>query len=252
MSLFQSNMKMISKSLALLLLLVVIKTGWAQNTNLDYKNSLKVYNLTTFDEQTKSRKLNDTFNFILQSSKSAWQFLHPTIAFQWKSKNNNFHEIELTSFVLGKVGSNTEMINDSTHDSQQIIGGNLTTTAISVRYEYIINFNKTKVSKFVPSIGFGLNPYYTQNKYVPTISGSFPMSETNIGIKTFITPRLTYFMTSKLFIDINIPINFISTYYFADKEDNPIIPTSQRTISTFNYDLLPKAFSGRIGIGLKL
>lgn len=241
-----------NKPLTLLLLIIVVKTGWTQNTNLDYKSALKIYNLTTFEEQTKSRRLNDSSSYRYQYTNTTLQFLHPTIAFQWKSKKNNFHEIELTSLMLGKIGTQIEIINDTTNNGQTISGGDQKTTVISARYEYILNLNKSKASKFVPSIGFGINPYYRQNNYSPKISSSFSTSEISVGMRTFITPRLTYFVTSKLFIDVNIPLCFFDTFYFVDKEENPAIPVQQRTITTFNYSQFPKIFSGRLGVGLKL
>lgn len=241
-----------NKPLTLLLLIILVKTSWAQNTNLDYKSALKFYNLTTFEEQTKSRRLNDTSSYRYQYTNTTLQILHPTIAFQWKSKKNNFHEIELTSLMLDKIGTKTDIINDTTNNGQTISGNDITTTVISARYEYILNFNKSKDSKIVPSIGFGINPYYRQNNYSPKISSSFSTSEVSVGMRTFITPRLTYFVTSKLFIDVNIPLCFFDTFYFVDKEDNPAIPVQQRTITTFNYNQFPKIFSGRLGVGLKL
>jgi len=240
------------KLLTLLLIIIVAKIGWSQNTNLDYRSALKIYNLTTFDDQTKSRRLNNTSSYRYQYTNTTLQILYPTFAFQWRSKKNNFHEIELTSLMLGKIGTKTEIVNDTTNNRQTISGGDLTTTAISVRYEYIFNFNKSKDRKLVPSIGFGINPYYRQNNYLPKISSSFPLSDISIGMKAFITPRLTYFFTSKLFIEVNIPLCFFDTFYFVDIENNPAIPVQMRTITTFNYTQFPKFLSGRLGIGIKL
>lgn len=245
-------MNMNIKLLTLLLLIFVAKIGWTQNTNLDYKTAIKISNLTTFEEQSNSSRLNDSSSYRYQSSKSTLQILNPTIAFQWKSKKNNLHEIELTSLKLGKIGTKTDIFYDTTNNGQTLSGSDLTTTAISARYEYILNFNKSKDSKIVPSIGFGINPYYGQNNYSPKISSSFPTSEISVGMRTFITPRLTYFVTSKLFIDVNIPLCFFDTFYFIDKEDNPALPVQQRTIKTFDYNQFPKIFSGRLGVGLKL
>lgn len=240
------------KLLTLILLTIIVESSWGQNTNLDFKSALKVYNLTTFEEQTKSRKLNDSSSYRIQNSITLLQILHPTIAFHWKSKNKNFHEIELTSLVLGKNKTITEITNDTTDNSQTINGGNLITVLISVRYEYIVNFNKSKESKFVPSIGFGIYPYYRQNNHSPVISNSFPTSEISAGVRTFITPRLSYFFTSKLFVDLNIPFCVFDTYILTDKENNPAIPVSQRNISSFNFNSFASIFSGRIGVGLKL
>jgi len=89
-----------TKLLVLMLLTIIVKKSWGQNTNLNFKSALKVYNLATFEEQTKSRGLNDSFSYRIQNSSTSLKILHPTIAFQWKSKKNNFHEIELTSLVI--------------------------------------------------------------------------------------------------------------------------------------------------------
>lgn len=240
------------KCLFLLLMIFFVKIGWGQNTNLDYKSALKIYNLTTFEELTKSRRLNDTSDYRIQNTSTSLQILHPTIAFQWKSKKNNFHEIELTSFRLGKNDNKIEEINDTTNKNQLINGEDIKTTLISARYEYIYNFNKSINSRFVPSIGFGINPYYSQNSNSPKISSAFPTSEIRFGIRAFITPRLTYFLTSKLFVDVNIPLCLFDNFILTDKEDNPGTPVNLREISTFNFNQFPKVLSGRIGIGLKL
>jgi hypothetical protein len=239
-------------SLTLFSLIFVVKISLGQNKNLDYKNAFKIYNLTAFEEETKLRRYNDSSFSYAQYTSTSFQILHPTFAFHWKSKKNNFHEIELTSFMLGKMGKKTEMISNTNNNGQIINGDNLTRTEISFQYEYILNFSKSKDRKIVPFLGFGINPYYRQINYSPKIASSFPTSETKVGTRVFITPRLTYYATSKLFIDLNIPLCFFDTFYFSDKEDNPTIPVQKRTITTFNFNEFPKIFSGRLGIGLKL
>lgn len=243
-----------NKSLTLLVLIFSVQIGWAQNTNLDFKNAIKISNLTSFEEQTKSRRISDTSSYLYLYSTKTLQILHPTIAFQWKSKKQNFHEIELTCLTFGKNSTKTEVTNDttSTTNGQLINGGDLRTMAISIRYEYILTFNKSKNTKILPSIGFGINPYFRQNNYSPKITTSFPTSEISAGIRTFITPRLTYFVTSKLFIDLNIPLCILDTSFFVDKEDNPAIPSQERTLARFDFKQFPTVFSGRLGIGFKL
>lgn len=233
-------------------LLLFIKSGWTQNTNLDYKYAIKVYNLTTYDEYERSRKITDTSSNDFSYTTTTLQILHPTIAFQWKTKKNNFHEIELTSFMLGKLVTKTENASDTTQNGQEINGYDLVTTSIAARYEYILNFNKSKDRKFVPSLGLGISPYYRQNNYSPKNPSSFSTSEIYFGANVFITPRLTYYLSSKFFIDINIPLCVLDSYFLKDKEDNPAVQVEERTISTFNLNGFPKVFSGRIGVGLKL
>jgi hypothetical protein len=236
----------------IIILLLLVKSGWAQNTNLDYKIALKVYNLTSFEEYSKTRRPDDSASYYFNYTSSDLQILHPTVAIQWKAKKNNLHEIELTGFKLNKLGSKKDIKYDTTNSGPVVNENNLTITLISIRYEYILNFNKRKDKKLVPSLGFGFNPYYRQNKYSPKVSSLFPACEQYIGLRTFITPRLTYYLSPKFFIDINIPLCIFEIYYLIDKEEDPAIPVNSRTINTFNFSQFPKLFSGRLGVGFKL
>jgi hypothetical protein len=227
----------------------LISTGWTQNTNLDYRNGLKIYNLSTFEENFKSIQLSDTSSY--QFTNTSTQILHPTIAFQWKARNNNFHEIELTNFEIGKTGAKTEFVAD-TNGIPFVSGQDIVTTALSVRYEYILNFNKSKDSKLVPSLGFGVNPYFRKNKYSPLASSSLPAFESSFGLRAFITPRVTYFITQKIFVDFNIPLCLFDNFILTEMLDNANLPVEQRTVSTYNFNQFPKFISGRIGIGIKL
>jgi hypothetical protein len=167
-------------------------------------------------------------------------------------KKNNFHEIELTSLMLGKIGTKTEIINDTTNNGQTINGGDLTTTVISARYEYILNFNKSKDSKIVPSVGFSINLYYKYDNYSPIVSTAYPSSDSYLGSKVFVTPRLTHYLTSKLFIDLNVPLCFANTYARVVNLNDPTIPIADRKVSTIDFQLFPKTFNLRLGVGLKL
>lgn len=234
----------------LLLMISMVKIGRAQNTHLNYNNALKIYNLTTFETQEKSKRISATL--ASHSTTSHLQILHPSIAFQWKAKKNNFHEIELTNFMVGKSDAKTEIFNDSTRTGQMVEGSSLSTIAISLRYEYLLNLRRAKTRRFVPGIGFGFQPFYTRNHFRPKISSSFPTSDIQFGMKAFFTPRITYFLSSKMFIDVNIPFCVFDSYYSMVKENDPSVPIQERNFNTFNYNQFPKLLSGRIGLGLKL
>lgn len=240
------------KSILTILFSFSIICAWTQNMRLDYKIGIKLYNLTSFDEYERSRTINDTSSNTVYYTTSTLQIFHPTIAFQWNTKKNNFHEIELTNFILGKLMTSTENNGDTTNIGQTKTGYDLVTSFISARYEYILNFNKIKDRKLVPSLGFGISPYYKQNNYSPKISSSYATSEIYFGAKVFLIPRLTYYLSSRFFIDVNIPICFLDSYFLIDEEDNPSISLEERIISTFNFNEFPKIFGGRIGVGLKL
>lgn len=228
----------------LLFLVLVLKFGWAQNSNLEYKYAIKVYNLTSYEEYIKSTSY-------LNQTRTSFQLLHPTVAFQWNNDKRNTNEVELTNFELGKIETISEN-KDTTIAGINNLEGVVKSTMISARYEYILNFNKSKDRKFVPSVGFGINLYYKQKNYEPKITSNFNYSELYFGSKLFLTPRLSYFIGSKFFIEINIPICISDFYYSVDKNENPIYQSGEGTNSSFNIDIFPKIFTGRIGIGIKI
>ena len=239
------------KLISIFVLLLVSLYGWSQNTNLDYEYAIKLYNLTTFEDYSKTGVDTSTWNSYYYTDKTL-QVLYPTVSFQWKTKKNDFHEIELTSFRLDKVETGTETVIDSLGTIETISGGEIITTSISARYEYILNFNKSNDSKLVPSLGFGINPYYRQSNRMPYVSNEYQSSEKSIGARVFVSPRLTYYFSSRFFIDLNIPVCFSDIYFQSDKDEDPTLTIEQRTINTFDFESFPKFFSGRIGIGLKL
>lgn len=235
----------------LLVLLSIINTGWSQNSNIDYKRAFKIYNLSTFEKIEIIIQQSDTSTPYLLSTFSDLQIFHPTFAFQWKTKNNNFQEVELTHLVLGKQTSTTELKEDPTN-SQQIMSGNkLVTSHISVQYEYIKMFNKLKDKKLVPSIGIGFNTYYKQMNTTPQIATSYPESEKYLGAKVFVTPRLNYYINSKFFIDFNIPFCIVNTYLLTKNNGNPTLTIPERTTKSFNFQQFPFILSGRVGVGYK-
>lgn len=154
--------------------------------------------------------------------------------------------------MVNKTGTRTEYVSDTSASGQLTSGEEIINSALSLRYEYIVAFNKSKDSKIVPSIGFGVNPYFRKSSIAYESSTSFPSSTQSIGVRSFITPRITYFLTSKLFLDVNIPICLFDNFILTESSDNPTVPISQRDISSYNFNQFPKFISGRVGIGIKL
>ena len=153
--------------------LLTINRAWAQNSNLESSTALKLYNLSYFEESTRGAGSNSLpFNYKYTTKTSA--IINPTFAFQWKTQKNNLQEIELTSVRIGKTGSKQEAIDKSNYNSTVISGSDISSSIISARYERIATFNKKKETKFVPSLGFGVNPFYKREKtlqkyHLPTV-----------------------------------------------------------------------------------
>jgi hypothetical protein len=209
-------------------MLLYIKSGWTQNTNLEFKGAIKFSNQTTVISQ--SIYDSDTTLYDWQYRNGTYQIFQPTFAVQWTTKKNNFHEIELSDLRF----SSGPMI------------------LASVRYDYIVNFNKKKDSKVVPSLGFGINPYYFQLNTNPQSETQFAESYKYIGARIFVTPGLTYYCCPKFFVDLNIPVCLVDTYYKSYQSSDPTLTIDEMSTNSTNFGaIFPYYFSARIGIGLK-
>lgn len=231
---------------------IFVKGVVAQNPNTDYRLGIKVYNLARYEETERSEAKNPGSHNSLLYKKKTLNILHPTIAVQWRSKKNNFHEIEIVDLKWEKTGSTTQIRDDSTNVSTKVYGENVTETSIAARYEFTLVFNKKKERKLVPSLGFAISPYYKSYRLAPELSSSLPEFDYYVGIRTFVTPRITYFIKQKLFIDLNIPVCISQSEFSEEWKDNPSIPVAERKIFSFDANEFPKTFSARIGLGIKL
>jgi len=231
-------------------LLLLSAFVYSQNKNLDYKRAIKFYNLSTY-QKTKSNSSDSVFTY--NSYSSNFQILHPTIAFGWKAKNQNSHELELTGLIVKRNNSNSTVSTNSDNlPPSTISGADVFSSSISLRYEYIINFFKKSDCILAPSLGCAINPYFDQTKQKPHTTQAFPSSYVTFGAKGFIIPRLTYYYNSKCFFDFNIPIALFDAQNKFSTVRNPGIPVANQRISDGNFDVLPKQFYLRLGVGIKI
>lgn len=234
-------------------LILLFSFTWlkAQNTYLDYKYSIKLYNLTAY-EQSSENGIVDSLMPMVRNSSTTLQYVHPTFAFQWKTKKQNFKEIELINFYINKTTGSREQLDTIGRVEKVLSKKVLVSSGISLRYEYTVMFKKLKTSKFVPSIGYAANPYFKLDNFVPELSNAFISTKSTLGARGFIIPRLTYFIGSKFFLDLNLPFCVMELYYQVNENENPMIPSNQQRISNINFELFPKVFSARLGLGLKI
>ena len=115
-----------------------------------------------------------------------------------------------------------------------------------------MTFRKEKEKKLIPSFGFAASPYFKLTHYSPVLANAYPTTESFFGARFFVTPRLTYYLSSKFFIDINIPLCVLSTYFLTDRADNPALPVNERRAYTFSFETFPSILNARIGIGIKI
>lgn len=224
----------------------------AQSNNFDFRHGLKVYNMTSYQKNTEQTIYDNAPSLSSNYEVKSFQFLQPTIAFLWNSEKHNFHEVELTSLRFGKNDALTELYDDSNGSTQIIQGSSDYNVDISMRYEFILNLAKSKDWKLMPFIGFGANPYFNRISLTPKTSNLYPLSTMQTGIRGFVVPRLTYFINSKVFLDLNVPFCITDFNIERFENNNPSLTEEERVKSTLNFRQFPNRFSVRLGVGLKL
>lgn len=210
--------------------IILLNFSWAQNKNLDFSKSVKVYSHQYFSTE-KQETNNDSISFY--STESVNQLFKPTFAFQWKTKKNNFKEIQLVDYTLLKIGNSIGMQNNTPNQVSSLFRTKSTSLALLLEYIYV--FNKEKDSKFIPAMGFGVSPYFKQLDSKSLLSTSFNTMNRSFGVKVDIIPRLTYHVNSKLYFDLNLPLNFMRIGLQSSKYDNPVLPIAQRNITQFDF-----------------
>ena len=203
---------------------VSLSAQTSPKTPSDYKFAFKVY--------------SNFQSYYISNGKSNYSVEMPTIALQWKLGKKNWQEIELQ-----RISASTGVY---TPDNGQLPAQmRRRTTLIAVNYEYNWSFLK-KTHKFSPSIGFGIAPRInTYHSNSLDVSG-YKVSNLVVSVRAYITPRLIYNITPRLFGDVNVPITFYNSSTTFSHSKTPNGTLNGTYYSTSQGTIVP-----RIGVGYR-
>jgi len=174
-----------------------------------------------------------------------------TPSFSKSTESGNFHEIELTSFILSNSVYSQYALDSSNNILYMINGGKSNYQKIGVKYEFAYKILKNSTSKFQPFIGVGVNLTYIHSARKPFLSSLYPSANSKLVSTFLITPRLIYNLNEKWFLDLNIPFNIVQLGINKDKYLNPALPVKNQVHYSPLYSLLPKQLNFKLGIGLR-
>jgi hypothetical protein len=219
----------------------------AQNPNLNYKYAIKLGNSSSYKSNFT------TFGRSSARNDKTLQILQPLITLQRKTQNNNFVEIELSSLNINSNRSSFYVYNDSPpYNTSKEPLYKQRNTNIAVRAEYIFVYGKIKDKRLVSNVGVGLMTSYNKMNYISASPMLYSNSITTLGCSVYISPKLTYFLKSKYFIDLSLPLNLAEFSLNSSYNSNPKLDLNNRKTSTFNFDGLTTSFGFRLGFGIKL
>lgn len=238
------------KPIILFALLCMQLPALAQNKNLETKYAIKVYNQSNYLSAT--RLLSQDSLLTSSVTENSLDLFHPTLAFRLKTRRNNFHEIELTTLALNRQESNLKSRQTGTTKPVGMIGVKSTRVDLMLRYEYIINFCKKQKSRWMPSLGIAASPYLSYNSHRPLQTTRFAAQGWQIGLATFLIPRISYQINHRFVADLNFPITIADIRYTTDRIDDPNLPLEAQRRNVTDGDLFPPSLNMRIGLGISL
>ncbi len=235
------------------LILGVSIGAFAQESETEKPVSFKVYSNYVWDklESTYSDPVSGQ-TFITQS-KTTYDlgYFSPAVAFT--NNRGNIHELELSRLQFNV--SDFEVFNlDTANRSLQLADGQAEAKFnLAVRYEYILALNIfDNESKFQASVGFSGSPSLAFLTLNPKQTDQFPVSQTAIGLRLAVAPRINYSLNEKWFLDLNVPVIVGDISTRIDKNENPGLPLENRKSTTHDFSNFPPLFQVRLGVGLRI
>lgn len=150
-------------------------------------------------------------------------------AFQWTNHRYNFQEIGLDGFLATKKHG-----------------------WMAFHYTYILNFFKHKESRWIPAIGFGAMPFVGWNQFIPTLSNEFPEKQLVIGARFFVAPRLTYYLSNRFSLNLEIPVNIAQAELVFTDNANPNLTQGEQSGNMFNFNSTLNGSAIKVGLGWRL
>ena len=199
-------------------------------------NAIKIY--TNF---------NITIDKLYNQTNTTSSFGRFSPSFSKNTRNGNFHELELSSFIINRYKYET----DSSSNIQLINGGRYNLQNIGLKYEFSFRLLKNSTSRLQPYIGTSANVTFLRYANIPILSTVYYHSSISISTSFFITPRLIYNINDNCFFDLNIPFNITRIGLERYKYLNPTIPIENQIYYSQRFELFPKQFEFKFGFGYR-
>lgn len=236
---------------AIIILNIFYSISNAQNPNLDYKYSLLISNLSRMNIHSNTDNYDSQHNYYVHQQINK-DFLHPVIGVQLKTKRDNFWEFTLNDLRFGNNHHKTEIRNDSTGNTKIIEEDEEKEYRVALNCEYTFVFFKKKEKRLVPSVSVGLAPYYNENDIEPVVSTSYPIRDLEIGLRTMVSPGITFYTKHRMFLNAKIPLCLNNAQFRMENREDPTITSNERKNSSFDLNFFPIDFAFKVGIGIKL
>lgn len=192
-------------------------------------------------EQKKERKISlRLYNQIMMEAENgrlSYSLFNFSPSVSYETNNNHFHELMISDLTF----KNGKPIEDylGLFDSKIIKAG----------LGYSFNYNAIKSKRWNTFIGLGIT-YFSENiRKESTVSTYFPRWLHTNTIEAVLIPRLTFNISDKIYMDVNIPIKAYQLNRIDDRHDFTPFGSYQET--TYNDAVFPNQYTVNVGVGLR-
>ncbi len=229
---------------------------FAQNTNKkipSYRFAFKTY-LTVLHESKYDVK-TDVINRVTETTRTTTTFL-PVVGFSKLKKKGSFYEISLTHLNFTHDDDLSEFtlldtLGQITYVSVPSRGSKSNKAHLGLRFEWAFPLFFEKLGRFQPFIGVSTDPSVFYENIVPYTTAYYSTIAFEARNTVSFIPRAVFNVSSRLFLDLNVPISVFSMALTYNHVDNPILPNYARTETGFSTKLFPSQLSMRLGLGYK-
>ncbi|HEY5751202.1 MAG TPA: hypothetical protein VIU12_34300 [Chryseolinea sp.] len=172
-----------------------------------------------------------------------------SLALDRETKKGYTHEIELLIPEVSKSLDNIQF--PMNYKFRQGTSFDGQASSYSLRYE----LSKTLTSKdkrFGFNLGLGVNPYYVHVEYIPKDERTYEVSTKLYGFALNVIPRMTYKLSQRFSMDLNVPVKVYDLRGEKTRIKNPNIPLSQQENTEQSSIFFESAYTVRLGVMYKL
>jgi hypothetical protein len=203
---------------------------------------IKLYQNTDYNETTQN-------DYISSLKEHHLRFTRLSIAVSFVRKNTLVHQLEL---FVPQINQKTQLLQYPINYSYGAsIGYDNRASCFSFRYEISKVFSKA-ASALKFSAGVGLNPYYSLLKNNSTIATPSGKESHWYGCVVNIIPAITCIVSSRLRLEISLPLKIYDLRFTTFRIKNPALPIRQQQNTGNEHLFLEQAYTLRFGIAYKI
>jgi hypothetical protein len=173
-----------------------------------------------------------------------------SVAFNLVSLRGGFHhEVEIFMPEINRSAQNIQFPKNFGLSQSALTRDVISTYA--ARYE--INQDITNVTKrFVLNLGLAVNPYHIEMEFNPRESNVYNRNVRVTGANFNIIPRVSWQLTDRLSLELNVPVNVLDVYRVKHHVDNPVISKDAQTNTGKEHKFFEDIYTVRFGVAYTL